>query len=137
MKQNRVFSSPASPGQKRFSAPKIDDLGSDSLRPVFSFEYITDKTWGAMQKDEKSALAEKLFRISKFSCRDLRENGRNSGSEYLKINEIKCPSPDRFKAETGAVVFHMSGNVALVCFKTKNIHYIIEIDRNFKAYNHG
>ena len=90
-----------------------------------------------MQKGEKSALAEKLFRISKFSCRDLRENGRNSGSEYLKINEIKCSIPERFKTETGAVVFHMSGNVAIVCFKMKNIHYIIEIDRNFKAYNHG
>ena len=137
MTVRRGFSTQRPENPPRIIPVRSEECNSDNLHPVFSFEHLDPKQWQTYQKSDKVALSDKLFKISHFTCRELRLLGRDTGSEYLSLKQLSCAIPGCLETASGAVVFHMAGNIAIVCIKEANIHYIITVDRKFKAYRHG
>lgn len=83
---------------------------------------------------EKSSGFAKSFR--RFRERQFRLD-RCGGFETLPVDSLKCKIPKYFENSEKAVVFHNPGKKAIIGFREEENYFIIALDRNFTAYNHG
>lgn len=125
--------------RSRITAEAASRPDFQKQHPKYSFEYL-DGAY-CITKCETEVRAEvitTLHKIAKQTWQELQQISRKCGGfEFLPVDSLKCKIPEYFKNSEKAVVFHNPGKKAIIGFREEENYFIIAIDRNFKAYNHG
>lgn len=125
---------------KRIAPPQhIQTVPNYDLEPpVFCFRYL-DKTHGLERcnKDEKVALISTLYKLSRFSWRQLRLAPRHGvGDERIDRSSFRVAIPQHI-TEDDLLAFRFSGLAPMVGYRDGAIFRIVWLDRSFRVYTHG
>lgn len=112
---------------------------SDEAHPVFALEFLTgDYCVTKCDKEERAAFAMTLHQLSRNSWRELKQRGKHKGGcEKISKSQMKFRIPPFFSEDVDCVIFRFSAMKAMIGFRKDKIYYIVALDRNFTAYNHG
>lgn len=119
-------------------SPEISSREIDNSPPKFSLRYLQkDFCIDCCEKNEKAALADRLFILSKISWADIRKADRHGlGSEKISRDSIKAPIPAHVTEDVEFIAFRFCGKAPMVGYKLNSTFYILWLDRVFKLYNH-
>lgn len=112
---------------------------TDGFHPVFALEYLTGHfCLSHCNKEEKAAFSDTLHQLSKQTWRELKQRGKHKGGcEIMPCKQMKFHIPAFFSNDADCIVFRFSGKKAMIGFRKEQIYYIVGLDRNFTAYDHG
>lgn len=133
---------------KRPTAEKGAKIGSPSLsadrppeqcKPLFSFEHIQTGSFCLMscEKDEKAALSDKLYRLSKLAWSEIKQQDRHKlGFEKISRSAINASIPPHVTPDIDLIAFRFHGKKAMVGYRQLAVFHILWLDRSFKLYSH-
>lgn len=133
----------AKPKPSAFGKPEASTPAADPERlpPIFSFEHMRERSGYSVdccESDHKAALASSLFKYSKMTWFDIRQAPRHGlGCEKIRRDAMKCGLPDIVTDDVNLLAIRYKGMNAMVGFKNGRVFYILMIDHNFTAYDHG
>ncbi|MDH2123758.1 hypothetical protein N5J75_11170 [Pantoea brenneri] len=119
-------------------SPEASSKEIDNSPPTFSLRYLQkDFCVDCCEKNEKAALADRLFKLSKLSWADIRKADRHGlGTEKISRNSIKAPIPHHVTEDVEFIAFRFCGKAPMVGYKLNSTFYILWLDRVFKLYDH-
>ncbi len=105
--------------------------------PKFSLKHLCkDYSLDKCDKDEKSAFADKLHRLSQQVWAQIFQGARHGGGfEKLGLGKDFSWIPCTFD-EKRIIAFRFSAMKAMVGFLDNEVLYILGLDRSFTAYKH-
>lgn len=111
---------------------------SDDLYPEFSLRYLRKgHCVESCIKDEKAALAEKLFRLSKLTWAEIKQLPRHGlGYEKIGRSSFKVGIPDHITADVDLIAFRFNGLAPMIGYRRNSTFYIVWLDRAFNVYDH-
>lgn len=110
----------------------------DNNPPVFSLRYLQKGyCLNCCQKDEKAALADKLFTLSKLSWSEIKGLPRHGlGFEKIKSSSIKATIPAHITDDVDLIAFRFCGLSPMVGYRNESTFFIVWLDRSFTLYDH-
>lgn len=129
-------------GKAKFSAKKatsVPEISPEQMRPKFSFEFLTGKFCvSKCQRDDKAALISRLHMLSSKTWVELRDGRRHGfGYEIMYRADMRAKIPRHVTDDVPLLVFRFNGKKVMIGYKEREVYYLLAIDRNFTAYNHG
>lgn len=111
----------------------------DSSPPIFSLRYLQKGYCvDCCERDEKAALADKLFRLSSLSWSEIRHLPRHGlGYEKIARSSLKAGIPAHITEDADFIAFRFCGKAPMVGYKLGGTFYIVWLDRAFTLYDHG
>ena len=128
----------ALPKQVKLNEEKYN---SDKHPPRFSFRFLikhNDFGFESLDNKHKTALANKMYRLSQMNWSMLRKDDRH-GLGYEKINRktLNFTLPDTVPSDTDIIAFRFHEKAPMLGYRSSfGTFYIIAFDSRFKAYNH-
>ena len=131
---------------KKSQAPfKSDRQGGEGstqhLTPHFSFEKMQEGTGysvGCCSQEERAALATKLFELSQITWSTINGSNRHGmGCETIKRSSFKVSLPTSVTDDVTLLAFRYNGKKAMIGYRDGRVFYVLILDWNFTAYNHG
>ncbi|WP_272538544.1 hypothetical protein [Providencia sp. PROV197] len=124
-------------GRIGLSKPSKDDLPENNP-PVFSLRYLQKGyCLDCCQKDEKAALADKLFTLSKLSWSEIKGLPRHGlGFEKIKSSSINASIPKHITDDVDLIAFRFFGMSPMVGYRNESTFFIVWLDRAFTLYDH-
>lgn len=138
-KFNGKIAKPPSEASGRIGLSKSSkDDTPENNPPVFSLRYLQKGyCLDCCQKDEKAALADKLFMLSKLSWSDIKGLPRHGlGFEKIKNNSIKAAIPPHITDDVDLIAFRFCGKSPMVGYRKESTFFIVWLDRSFSLYDH-
>jgi len=90
------------------------------------------------EKDDKAALASRLFLLSQMTWAEIGRSPRHGlGHETISRDALNAPIPQGISEDVTFLAFRFSGKKAMVGYKDARVFHIIWLDRDFKLYAHG
>ncbi|MBI3441573.1 MAG: hypothetical protein HY052_07215 [Proteobacteria bacterium] len=134
-KNNKRSSSPFKSDQRK------DTGGSTEHQcPHFSFEQMQRNTGYSVeccQKDDRAALASKLYELSQITWATIRGSGRHGvGCEKIERPSIKAPLPLSLTEDVSILALRFNGKAPMLGYREGRIFHVLLLDWNFKAYSH-
>jgi hypothetical protein len=91
-----------------------------------------------LETDEKSALVDKLDRLSQMTWSDIQNaHHKGMGMERIPKGEICAGIPARMDHVEKFHVFRFHGNCRMVGHRNGHTLHVIWFDRNYSLYDHG
>ncbi|MGJ0580402.1 hypothetical protein ACR71G_20665 [Xenorhabdus bovienii] len=118
--------------------PEFDDH-SENRPPEFSLRYLQDSYCvDSCQRDEKAALSDRLFRLSKLTWSQIKQQHRHAlGFEKIHRTAIKPAIPPHITEDVNLIAFRFSGMKPMVGYRRDSTFFIVWLDRDFTVYRHG
>lgn len=121
--------------------PSNDSSGStEGYYPYFSFEKMQPNTGysvGCVDKDNKAALAGKLYDLSQITWAQIRASGRHQlGHEIINRASIKAPLPP-LTDDVNILAFRFNGKASMLGYREGRIFHVLLLDWKFDAYPHN
>lgn len=136
-KQSRI-SRPQKAKSKRISPPNDKDGKPKGL--VFSLKHIQPgkHCFSSLDKEQKAAFADSIFRRKDFSVVDLINSDRHGlGCEKIPIRQVKYPRPAIVtEDEDFYQAVRFKAKAPMVGFIQDNVFYVLWFDHDFKVYSH-
>lgn len=113
---------------------------SDLKQPKFSFCYLQKSHCIAdCQKDEKVGFADKLYRISQLSWRQIKAADKHGlGFEKIARKAIKAGIPNHITEDVDHfLAFRFDGKKPMVGYRLGSTFFVVWFDRDFTLYDHG
>ena len=89
-------------------------------------------------KNERSALAKKLFQLSQTIWREIRNAPRHGiGTETIDRASIKPALPFSIPEDTAILALRYNGKKPMIGYRQDRIFYVLFLDHNFSVYSHG
>ena len=131
----------ATQGKKIHTPDKASEPSADLLAPIFSLKISKDYCLSNCDKDEKSAFADTLHKLSQSTWRDLRQSGRHGqGYEIIDKKSIKGKMPDHITDDVHIIAFRFFGKKPMAGYRDINdrrIFHVVWLDRDCSLYDHG
>jgi hypothetical protein len=114
----------------------------DLLPPAFSFEKMQDgsgNSFNCCEDEDRLSLAKRMFMLSREPWRKIRgASNKGFGSEEIPRNRIKRPVPASVTDDVDHFLsLHYVGKKRFIGYKVGQIFFILWVDHNFQAYDHG
>jgi len=119
--------------------PKTIALNPDRQKPLFSFEFMQPSyDVESCTKDERAALAMKLYKLSQLTWEDIKKADRHGlGFEKISQDAIRAALPAVvLSKEIDLIAFRFCGKAPMVGIRRDRTFYIIWLDRKFTLYKH-
>jgi len=128
-------------GGNRLLAPKpVPEDSSNHMHPAFCFKFCQKKfTIDDCDRDTKSLLADKIFKLSQFSWNTLQGQNRHGlGHEIIAKESISVSVPITTPDDRSFLCFRLGGgkNSVLIGYRMAKIFYIVWIDPQGRVYKH-
>ncbi|MDF7658312.1 hypothetical protein PUG81_04970 [Erwiniaceae bacterium L1_54_6] len=106
--------------------------------PEFSLRYLQNGYCiDSCQQEDKAALADKMFRLSKLTWAQIKQQDRHGlGCEKLTRNTIKAAIPAHVTEDATLLAFRFNGMAPMVGYRREATFFILWLDRSFTLYNH-
>ena len=119
---------------------KLDDAPKRSFnseQPKFSLKHLKGGKFclSKCEQVEKAAFADKLRELSQMTWQELQQ-APHHGMGFEKIRGYK-DIPADVSPEINILAFRFCGMKAMIGYRIDETFYIIALDRNFTAYDHG
>jgi len=112
----------------------------DLMPPVFSLERLTSSDYclSKLDKDEKAAFADAIFKRRNSTWKEIKGCGRHSiGFEKIARSSIKAPIPSFITNDTDHfLAFRFDSKKPMVGYRRDNIFFVLWFDRGFTLYKH-
>lgn len=133
---NKSFRKPEQRGGRMY----LDDVPKRSFNtvpPKFSLKHLKGGKFclSRCEQSEKAAFADKLRELSQKTWQELQQAPRH-GMGFEKIRGYK-DLPVDVSPDVNILAFRFCGKKAMIGYRIDETFYIIALDRNFTAYNHG
>ncbi|MEQ1963508.1 hypothetical protein ABLB69_10095 [Xenorhabdus khoisanae] len=118
--------------------PEFND-NSENRPPEFSLRYLQDNYCvSSCERDDKAALSDKLFRLSKLTWGQIKQQHRHAlGFDKIHRTAIKPSIPAHITEDVNLIAFRFSGMKPMVGYRRDSTFFIVWLDRNYTLYNHG
>jgi hypothetical protein len=134
---NKVKGKPPK-GGKNIKPPNIP-VSTDSLVPTFCLEHLqSDYCLMRCEKDEKTAFADTLYKLSRSTWGQLLQRHKHKGG-YEKIPQraIRAAIPPIVSPDSNIYVFRFHELKPMVGIREGSLFRILWLDRDFTLYDHG
>jgi hypothetical protein len=110
----------------------------DKIHPTFSIRCDhKDFCLSLCDKDEKSAFADQLHKLSTQTWQQLKSIGRHAmGYETITRSNLKVEIPDSVPKDANIIAFRFSALKPMVGYRDKDTFHILWLDRAFNLYKH-
>lgn len=137
MRKPRNTKSPFQRGKPGSSAPS----NPDGLPPIFSFEHMKDGSGYSVNccnDSDRSALAKRLFLLSRTNWRDIRQSPRHGiGTETIAQSAVNPALPNAVTDDVTILALRYNGKKPIVGYRDERVFHVLFIDHNFSVYKHG
>lgn len=131
---------PSIDGGAKIAPPSPEFSPSPERRPpVFSLQYVQPShCLSNCTKDEKSALIDKIHRLSGLTWAEIKQKDRHKlGFEKIARSSIKTSIPSHLTPDVDLIAFRFDGMKPMVGYRREATFFILWLDRDFSLYNHG
>ncbi|MDD9339210.1 MAG: hypothetical protein PV362_06025 [Providencia heimbachae] len=106
--------------------------------PIFSFRYLQKGfCLNCCEKEEKAALSDKLFMLSKMTWLEIKNLPRHGlGFEKIDRSCIKSGIPIHITEDVNLIAFRFCAKKPMVGYRKDSVFFLIWLDRSFTLYNH-
>ena len=112
----------------------------DRMPPIFSFEYMKGGNGYSIDccnDDHRSALASRLFLLTKMSWMEIRNAPRHGlGSETISKTSIKPALPTAVTEDVTLIALRYNGKCPMVGFRDGRVFHILYLDHSMDCYPH-
>ncbi|KYQ97917.1 hypothetical protein AWY96_05135 [Serratia plymuthica] len=110
----------------------------DQNPPEFSLRYLQKGYCiDCCERDEKAALADKMFRLSQLSWSQIRQQDRHKlGYEKIARDAFNTAIPAHVTEDVDLIAFRFCGMAPMVGYKRDATFFILWLDRNYSVYDH-
>ncbi len=124
---------------KKIAAPASNSEPSpQQQRPLFSLEYLNNGNYRSCEAEERAAFADTLHKLGQMTWAEISSSDRHkSGSEIIERNALRIPLPSHITEDVNIIAFRFSAMKPMLGYRDRRVLYILWLDRDFKAYNHG
>ncbi|GCE65776.1 hypothetical protein OMCYN_01722 [cyanobiont of Ornithocercus magnificus] len=115
---------------------------SNDSKVIFSFEQVQEESgfgFSELDKHDKSAVSEALFKRRNFSWNDLIQAGKYGlGTEKIPVRSVKASKP-KFITEDAKdyLALRFNGKKPMLGYREGGVFYILYFDSKYSLYNHG
>lgn len=89
-------------------------------------------------KEEKSAFADKLHRLSQLTWGQIKQCPRHGlGFEKIKRQAIRAAIPNHITPDIDIIAFRFCNKKAMVGYRKELTFFVVWFDRDFSLYDHG
>lgn len=118
----------------------VIDEGSTYL--AFSFRHMDDSLWRNNNNNEKAALANRIYMLSRMTLKDIHGSGRHgAGMEKISAGQLKFNIPSGLDEDSAGLPVSFrygQGLKSMVGVRVEATFYILCAEHTFgDAYNHG
>jgi len=128
-----------SPFKAALGAAQSDN--TDAMPPIFSFEKMipgTGYSVSCCEAEDQAALSRQMFTLSRMTWRDIKSAPRHGlGTEKMDRGAIKAPIPPSVTEDVTFLVLRYNGKKPMIGYRDGRTFYVILLDQNFTAYDHG
>lgn len=114
---------------------------TNKLTPQFSFEYMvrgSGYSVSCCNDEHRSALLGKLFILSQMTWQEIQNAPRHGlGSEKISRSSFNTALPASIPEDAEIIALRYHGKAPVIGFRGDRIFYIVLMDHNFTAYDHG
>ncbi|MFC7552647.1 hypothetical protein ACFQU7_10850 [Pseudoroseomonas wenyumeiae] len=106
---------------------------------MFCFEHMVNGFCiDDCEKDEKIALLDALYKRSKLSWGELKQQNRHKlGFENISRSSIRGSVPRIVTDDVQIIAFRFHGMAPMVGYRDREVFRVIWLDRAFTLYKHG
>lgn len=118
------------------------EIDEDATYLAFSFRHMDEHLWKRNNKEERAALAKRIFQLSRKTLRDIHSQSRQGfGMEKIKASQLAFSIPSGLDEESAGfpVSFkYGQGKRSMVGVRVGATFYILCVEHTFgDAYDHG
>lgn len=116
-----------------------EKLSVDAMTPWFCFANLRPSHCiSQCTRDERSALAETLRKLSSLTWRELRAAPRHGlGYEKIGRSSFQAPIPPAITEDVELLAFRFNGKAPIVGYRLDRVFHVVWVDRAFDVYKHG
>ncbi len=128
-------------GRGNIRGPSLNPKEPDKLSyPSFSFLYTKTKKYRVedCEKHDKISLLKKLRILSQITWKEIAGGAKHAlGYELIPQSDLNVSLPSHITPDTPILALRFSGKKPMLGYKEGAVFYILLIDKDFSAYNHG
>lgn len=113
----------------------------DTMPPIFSFEQMQDGcgySVNCCDADNQAAVARRIFLLSKMTWREIQNAPRHGiGTEKLGRASLKTSVPSFVPGDSVLLAIRYNGMRPMIGYRRGRIFYVLLLDHDFTAYDHG
>ncbi|MBD2305687.1 hypothetical protein H6G17_09195 [Chroococcidiopsis sp. FACHB-1243] len=123
---------------KSISARKASDTNPEQEPPIFCLRFLSkDYCLSKCTKDEKSAFADTIFKLSQLTWSEINSSGRHGlGYEKIARDSLKAAVPKHVTDDVNFIAFRFCAKAPMVGYRDRAVFHVLWLDRNFTLYNH-